>query len=62
MTAVEIRHKLDVSRRILAQAPGPNDNLIVHRIICQELRADIPRLERRLRDLGPPDGNERRGA
>jgi hypothetical protein len=60
MTAAQIQHKLDVSHRILGRGPWPGVDPTVYTIICRELRADIPRLERRLLDLGPPVGAQER--
>ncbi len=51
-----LEHKIEVSRRIIAKAPAPDEDEIIHSLIVSELIADIPRLERRivqLKSYGP---------
>lgn len=56
----DLEHKLKVSRRIIASEARTDEDPIVHSMIVEELKLDVPRLERRVRQLQDFGGPNRR--
>lgn len=54
-----LRHKIEVSQRIIAQGPAEGEDPVIHQIVSQELERDMPRLERRVAQLEGYVGTER---
>lgn len=57
---VTLRKKIKVSRRIIENGPHSGEDVIVFKLVTDELKRQLPEMERRVRQLADFEGPDRR--